>query len=129
MLASLGKDDLGAKPEQSNLHAAHLTAPSTVVNTPNSNIDRETSSTTVHYLGESSFEVHSQQTSQILEQALSNSPSSNLHHDTSSALKSLRDLLEAKPTFSNTVVTPFSHDLPMVPVQTALRILQVLDSM
>lgn len=85
----------------------------------------EATSSTIPYLGESSFEVHSQQTSQILEKALGNTPPSNSHHDEgSSAWQSIRELLKEK---TRPPPKSFTHELPMVPIQTALRALRLID--
>ncbi|KAE9368960.1 hypothetical protein N431DRAFT_561255 [Stipitochalara longipes BDJ] len=85
----------------------------------------ETISSTIPYLGESSFEVHSQQTSQILEKALGSTPRSNPHDDDgSSAWQSIRELLKEKTSHSSKT---FTHEVvPMIPIQTALRALRLL---
>lgn len=86
---------------------------------------RDGSSGEALYLGESSFEMHSQQTSQALETVLKNSPASLLDHDTTSALHSLRGIL--KPTVTRGV-NDFNPNLPMPSVQMVLNALRVADS-
>ena len=78
----------------------------------------------VPYLGESSFEAHSQQTTQVLESTLNSSPISNADPSTPSALQSLRDLLREK---SSCAPKNFNQNLPMMPIQTALRVLRLID--
>jgi len=85
----------------------------------------EATSTTIPYLGESSFEVHSQQTSQILEKALGSTPPSNsLPTEVSSGFQSIRELLKERTSNSSKT---FNHEaLPLIPIQTALRALRLL---
>ena len=93
----------------------------------NTTRDQEAAPSTIPYLGEPSFEVHSQQTSQVLENALSGTPPSSLHRGhVSSPLQSIRDLLKEKASHPP---KSFSHDLPMIPLQTALRTLHLIDGM
>ncbi|KAL2070276.1 hypothetical protein VTL71DRAFT_13302 [Oculimacula yallundae] len=75
------------------------------------------------YLGESSFEVHSHQTGQILDIALHNSPAGQ-GQDVMSSLKSLRRIHSGGIQNSD---VEFKTDLPMPPVQTALAALRMID--
>ena len=77
------------------------------------------------YFGEASFEVHSQQTSKILENVLNNSPASTSNQDLSSTLKSLRDLVKNGKSKN---ITESVNNRPMIPVQTALAILRIIES-
>lgn len=76
------------------------------------------------YLGESSFELHSHQTGQILDIALHNSPAAGQGQDVTSSLQSLRGLHSGSIQNSD---VDFTSDLPMPPVQTALAALRLLD--
>ncbi|KAK0119466.1 hypothetical protein ONS95_010914 [Cadophora gregata] len=76
------------------------------------------------YLGESSFEVHSHQTGQILDIALHNSPAARQGQDVTSSLQSLRALHSANIPNSD---VSFTSDLPMPPVQVALAALRLID--
>lgn len=50
----------------------------------------------VHYLGESSFDVHSQQIGQVLDKSLQSSPASAMSPDISSLLNHQRNVIEAE---------------------------------
>merc|ERR1711939_633093 len=76
------------------------------------------------YLGESSFEVHSHQTGQILDIALHNSPAARQGQDVTSSLQSLRALHSGGIQNSE---TEFTSDLPMPPVQAVLAALRLID--
>ena len=71
------------------------------------------------YLGESSFAMHSQQTGQILDKALRNSPVPG--QDVTSSLQSLHYGGNGADEDS------FTTDLPMPPVQVALAALRIMD--
>ncbi|CZS96334.1 uncharacterized protein RAG0_05706 [Rhynchosporium agropyri] len=75
------------------------------------------------YLGESSFEVHSHETGQILDIALQDSPAGH-GQDVTSSLKSLRGL--HNDSTQNYDVN-FTTDLPMPPVQTVLKALRIIE--
>ncbi|KAG4438649.1 hypothetical protein IFR05_005866 [Cadophora sp. M221] len=76
------------------------------------------------YLGESSFELHSHQTGQILDIALHNSPAAGQGQDVTSSLQSLRGLHNGSIQNSD---VDFTSDLPMPPVQTVLAALRLID--
>jgi hypothetical protein len=125
MLVNLTKDTPLVISQQSPQNAVLPVPRPPSSNRPNSTQAEQDTSTTIPYLGESSFEVHSQQTSKILEKALSNTPPTNFHSDdTSSALQSIQKLLKEKTSHPP---MSFAHDLPMVPIQTALRALRLVD--
>jgi hypothetical protein len=125
MLANLKKEPTPGVSQHSTPQEVVPLSRSPYTNISDSSYDRDATSSTIPYLGESSFEVHSQQTSQVLEKALKSTPPSS-HEDAPSPLQSIRDLLREK-----TIHPPrsFSHDLPLIPVQTALRALRLTDSM
>lgn len=77
------------------------------------------------YLGESSFELHSHQTGQILDIALHNSPAAVQGQDVTSSLQSLHGLHSCSIEDSSNV--EFTSDLPMPSVQTALAALRMMN--
>lgn len=125
MVANLTKDTTPVRPQPL---APQIVPP---VLPPSSNIRRssiqseEAISGTIPYLGESSFEVHSQQTSQVLEKALRSTPPSNFRSDgASSVWQSIREILIEKTSHPQ---EKFTYELPMVPIQTALKALRLID--
>lgn len=76
------------------------------------------------FLGESSFEMHSQQTTQALEIVLNNSPVSIVDRETTSALQHLRGLLRQDKVLASKT---FTNDLPMPSTQLALKALRMAE--
>jgi hypothetical protein len=131
MLASVTKDSLS--PVTQNLRPQPVGPLGPLFSTPSkdkagSSQSEETTPSTIPYLGESSFEIHSQQTSQILEKALASTPASNAHDDDgSSAWQSIRELLKEKTDHNPKT---FTHEVvPLIPIKTALRALRLLGGM
>lgn len=92
--------------------------------TPNSVSSGNASSPNgIPYLGDSSFEVHSQQTGQILDSALHNSPAAR--QDVTASLQSLRDLQHSG---NGNEENSFTTDLQMPSVQVALAALRIMES-
>ncbi len=89
--------------------------------TPGGNVSSQNG---IPYLGDSSFEVHSQQTGQILDSALHNSPAAR--QDVTASLRSLRDLQHAG---NGNEENSFTTDLPMPSVQVALAALRLMECM
>ncbi|KAL9107875.1 MAG: hypothetical protein Q9227_007293 [Pyrenula ochraceoflavens] len=77
------------------------------------------------YQGESSFETHSKEASEILENTLQSSSASVLNQDTSTALGSLRLTLKPDRRPRSTI---FHHDLPLPPLHLAVKAMRLSDS-
>jgi hypothetical protein len=127
MVANLTKDTTPVRPQPLAPEIVRPVLPPSSNNGRSSIQSEEAISDTIPYLGESSFEVHSQQTSQVLEKALESIPSSRFHSNGGlSAWQSIREILKEKTSHPP---KSFTHKLPMVPIQTALKTLRLIDGM
>ncbi|KAL3418131.1 hypothetical protein PVAG01_09846, partial [Phlyctema vagabunda] len=104
----------------SNPDLRHIATPTTFVGAESSH---ETPFSDSTYRGESSFEAHSQQTGQILETTLLTSTVAQVDKDTSTALRSLRELTV---TQEKRAKETYSTNLPLVPAPIALALLRLL---